>query len=233
MLPVYILCHADCEPAGYFCDYLDARNIPYKKINSLKLDVSTINLDAVSGLVFMGGPYSLMDNCEWMSKEISLIQGARKKNIPMMGVCLGAQLISKALGSEVSKAHFMETGWHQIRFDSSVLAGSASINLDKTFEVFEWHEDTFDIPDGATAIFKGENFENQGYILGNILAMQFHLEMTSDMVHEWLGRYKHCLPEPCRYVQSPLQITENLDQRLDQLHQVADQIYGWWFSMLD
>ena len=155
-----------------------------------------------------------------------------QKDIPLMGICFGAQLISKALGAEVSTAEHMETGWHKIEADTSKLADIHTLDLNDTFEVFEWHEDTFSIPDDAIPIFSGRNFENQGYLYGKVLSMQFHLEMTEHMVHEWLGRYNDCIPEPSQYVQSPEQITERLNERLDNLHAVAVKIYDWWLSMV-
>ena len=148
-----------------------------------------------------------------------------------MGVCFGAQVISKALGSKISTSEYLETGWHQIKSDTSKLEDHNVIDLDESFEVFEWHEDTFSIPDGAIPIFSGRNIESQGYLFGKVLAMQFHLEMTEEMIHQWLERYCDCMPKASQYTQSPKQITERLDERLDNLHTVADKIYDWWLNM--
>jgi GMP synthase (glutamine-hydrolysing) len=232
MLPIYIVCHADCEQSAYLCNYFDKNNILYKKINGISDDVAVLDLATISGLVVMGGHYSVNDDHIWIADEIKLIQRVIKKDIPLMGVCFGAQLISKALGAEVISAKHMEAGWHKIKADTSKLADSHVLNLDDSFEVFEWHEDTFSIPDGAIPIFSGRNIESQGYLYGKVLAMQFHLEMTEHMVHEWLRRYCDCMPKASQYVQSPEQITERLDERLDNLHAVADKIYGWWLSMV-
>ena len=232
MLPVYIICHANCEPPGYLCTYFDKRNIAYRKISVINNELSSVNLDDLSGLVFMGGPHSVNDNHSWVFEEIELIKAAMENNIPLMGVCFGAQLVSKALGAEVMAASHMETGWHQIEVDTSELTGRHPLNLDKNFEVFEWHEDTFTVPQGAIPLFKGKGVESQGYLFGNVLTMQFHLEMTEHMVHEWLQRYNDCLPDPSHTVQGPQQITQNLSQRLDKLHKLADCIYDWWLEMV-
>ena len=232
MLPIYIICHADCEPAAYLCTYLDKKNIAYKKINAISNDLTVLDLAAVSGLVFMGGPYSVNDGHSWVANEIKLIQRAIEKNIPLMGVCFGAQLISKALGAEVTRAEQMEAGWHNVVIDRSQLTDIPELNLYDTFEVFEWHEDTFSTPDDAIPIFKGRHSENQGYLYGNVLTMQFHLEMTEQMVHEWVKHYCDCMPKASLSVQSPEQITERLTERLDNLHTVADKIYDYWLSMV-
>jgi len=232
MLPIYIVCHADCTQSTYLCHYFDKNNIVYKKINGINDDLAALDLAAISGLVIMGGRYSVNDAHIWIADEIIFLRSAMEKDIPLMGVCFGAQLISKALGSDVSAADYMEAGWHTIKADTSKLVDSHALNLDDSFEVFEWHEDTFSIPDGAIPLFTGRNIENQGYLFNKVLAMQFHLEMTEHMVHQWLRRYCDCMPKASRYVQSPEQIIERLDERLDNLHAVADTIYGWWLNMV-
>ncbi len=231
MLPIYIICHADCEPSAYLCTYLDKKNISYKKFNVINNDITTLDLSAIAGMIFMGGPYSVYDIHPWLDDEIKFIQQAIEKDLLIMGVCFGAQLISKALGAKVSMAEHMETGWHEIVFDDSQLSGFEPLKLDNTFEVFEWHEDEFSIPDGAIPIFSGHNRENQGYVYGKVLAMQFHLEMTEHLVYEWLERYHGCITKPSHYVQSPEQVTERLNERLDSLHALADKIYDWWLNM--
>ena len=231
MLPVCIVCHAECNPPSYLCEFFDKNNIPYKKFNVLKEDIQFLDLASLSGLVFMGGPYSVNDDHEWLKHEIELIHQAIEKRVPMMGVCFGAQIISKALGTEVWRADFMETGWHQIETSVDRLVGLPPLKLEPSIEVFEWHEDVFSTPEGATPIFCGENHENQGYVLDNILVMQFHLEMTEYMVCEWLERYESCIPEPSQSVQSPEEICKNLPQRLTNLHHQADIIYYWWLKI--
>ena len=182
----------------------------------------------------MGGPYSVYDNHSWIAREIKFIKSAVDKDIPIMGVCFGAQLISKALGAEVRAASHMEAGWHRIVADRSRLASVKTLSLNDSFEVFEWHEDTFSIPDNAIPVFMGSGgIENQGYVSGNTLTMQFHLEMTEHMVYDWLERYKDCMPDTSDTVQSPEQITEGLEERLHNLHIVADKIYDWWLSMVN
>ncbi|MCW8931988.1 MAG: AMP-binding protein [Gammaproteobacteria bacterium] len=201
-----------------------------KKINAIKDDINSLDLTSISGLVFMGGPYSVYDEHSWLNDESQLIKNAIDADILIMGVCLGAQLVSKALGAKVCKAEYMETGWHMIETDTSKLGHLHPLKLEKNFEVFEWHEDVFTLPEGATPIFSGSNHENQGYVLGKILVMQFHLEMTEHMVNDWLEQYQSCLPAPSPSVQTPQQINERLNERLNDLHRHADIIYDWWLN---
>ncbi len=231
MLPIYIICHANCEPSSYLCLYFDKHNIIYKKINAIKHDLNSLDMSAIAGLIFMGGPYSVYENLPWLEDEFQLLKKAIAADILIMGICFGSQLISKALNAKVYKAEQMEIGWHMIETDTSKLNHLQPLNLENKFEVFEWHEDIFSIPEGAIPIFSGKCHENQGYLLGKILVMQFHLEMTEHMVGEWLKKYQTCLPEPSQSVQSPLEITEGLDKHLKDLHRHADKIYGWWLNL--
>ena len=161
MLPIYIICHADCESHDYLCCFFDEQNIPYYKINIIVDNISRIDLDAVSGLVFMGGPHSVNDDHSWLAEEIKFISRALEKNIPVMAVCFGAQLISKVLGASVYRAEQMETGWHQISVNQLESDVFSSLKLDTCFDVFEWHEDGFSIPTAATPLFSGSNYKNQ------------------------------------------------------------------------
>jgi len=233
MLPILIACHARCEPPGYLCTYLDSRKLAYKKIHVDEHTLSEIKLKDLSGLILMGGPHSVNDGHPWIAQELQLIQQVMADDIPLMGVCFGAQMISKALGGQVSEAQGMETGWHPILVDRNRLSGGLADKLPDSFEVFQWHEDTFTNPPDAIPIFSGSNIENQGYVLDKVLTMQFHLEMTEYMVQEWLARYNDCLPMHIMSVQSPLQMTERLHERLENLHAIADKIYDWWVEKIE
>jgi GMP synthase-like glutamine amidotransferase len=231
MLPVLIVCHAECEPSGYLCAHLDKRKIPYKKVNALSEDLSGLDFQSVRGMIFMGGPYSVYDDHDWLDAEIALIQRAVQQDMLMMGVCFGAQLISKALGADVCQAENMETGWHTVEVDTSRITHLPELQLEREIEVFEWHEDMFTLPEGAIPVFTGKNHENQGYVIGRVFAMQFHMEITETMVHQWLERYEDCIPKPSLSVQNAEQITENFEQKLKSLHKNADIIYDWWLSL--
>ena len=228
--PIAIICHAGCEPPGYLCSYFDRRDVPYIKVNILENMLSGDDLKTLSGIILMGGPYSVYDNHAWINDEKQLILKAINQKIPMMGVCFGAQLISKVLGAKVTPAEIMEAGWHTIKADTSLLKHRHPLKLKNSFEVFEWHEDTFTIPHGAIPIFKGKGTKNQGYVFDNILAMQFHLEMTQHMVSKWIERYKECLPKRLGSIYSYQEISDQLDERIDKLHAIADKIYDWWLE---
>lgn len=137
-----------------------------------------------SGLVFMGGYMGVDDDLPWIAQELALIRCAAAQGIPVMGHCLGSQLLAKALGAEVTRAERSEIGWSQLQLEPGALAqewfgqppGQALLT-------FQWHGDTFGIPPGAERIARSAHCENQAFVAdGRHLAIQSHLEMTPELV---------------------------------------------------
>lgn len=232
MFPVHIICNSKCDHSSYLCTFLEKRNILFEKTYLIDKPETRPDLDKVAGLVFMGSPHSVNDRYPWIIEEIQLIQEAVEKSIPVMAVCFGAQLASLALGGQVSAAPQMEIGWHQITVNPDIKLNDHALNLPEKFEVFQWHGETFSIPEQAIPLFHGQHIKNQGFVYGNLLAMQFHLEMTDTMIIEWLDRYHGCLPDTSLCVQHPTQITHHMIERLIQLNKIADQVYASWLKMI-
>jgi GMP synthase-like glutamine amidotransferase len=150
MHPILIFRHVEIEGPGYLADFLDLENIPYKVICLDKAESVPENLDKVTALVFMGGPMSVNDSLPWINAELKVIRKAHDIGLPMLGHCMGGQLISKTLGGEVSVNPISEIGWHRV---TKVETKNASIwmnRLENEFEVFHWHAETFSIPDGQS-----------------------------------------------------------------------------------
>jgi GMP synthase-like glutamine amidotransferase len=187
-------------------------------------------VDDVSGLVFMGAAVSVNDPLPWIGPELELIRKAHAEGIPMMGICFGGQLISKALGGVVTRGEGMEIGWYPLyRINSSGHKGWLD-GLPIEFDTFHWHADTFSMPPGSQPLLMSECYKNQGFVLGDHLGMQFHLEMTEEMVEAWLDRYGSDLKLDSCCIQSEQTIKQDLPQRIDELHQVSDVLYGNWLA---
>jgi GMP synthase-like glutamine amidotransferase len=151
--------------------------------------------EKVDMLIIMGGPMSVFDFHihPWMEEEIEWVGDFIQTGKPVLGICLGAQIIAAALGEEVYPGPNKEIGWHNLQFLPSL--GDYKIFKDHpgTHKVFHWHGDTFNIPEGATRIASSQAFPNQGFILGNnVLALQFHLEATPSSVKALVD---HCRDE--------------------------------------
>lgn len=240
MKPLRIFHHQVCEPPAYLCSYLEHRGLPFEIICIHEKQEVPDEFDDVSGLIFMGGQGSVNDDKDWIAQELSLIHHADSNNIPMLGVCFGAQLISKALGGSVYPGKDMEIGWHTIEAVNTKVSGTQTdvesenrwlAGLPAHFNAFQWHAHTFTVPPGATTLWRSHCCEQQGFAKGRVLAMQFHLEVTADSIRALARHYAEDLSHPSDCVQSVEQLTDKLLARTNQLHQIAGQIYDRWLMM--
>ena len=233
MRPVLIFRHVACEGPGYLGDFLDLNEIPYTII---RIDAGIPvppSVDGASGLVFMGGPMSVNDDLPWIHDELALIRSAHHDGMPVLGHCLGGQLISKALGGEVTRNPVKEIGWFPLKCAALTPATAWLKKLEFTTACFHWHGERFSLPAGAQPLFHSGFCHNQGFVIGHALALQCHVEMQAHMVREWLDYYKDDLPAPAQSVQSSEAMLDDIDQRITHLHGFADIIYGEWLKGLD
>ncbi|MEJ2179485.1 MAG: type 1 glutamine amidotransferase [Gammaproteobacteria bacterium] len=232
MKPIAIFRHLECEGPGYLADFLDQHNLPHTLVRIDQNDPVPTTIDDISALVFMGGPMSVNDDLPWISKELTLIQQAAKQDMPMLGHCLGGQLIAKALGGIITANPVKEIGWHSVARQQSATANDWLTALPNDFEVFHWHGETFSIPKAATLLLSSQYCENQAFAMGNTLALQCHVEMTTPMVKEWVTEYADELSEPSASLQSGELILENLEVKINQLKSIADKLYQRWIQAL-
>jgi GMP synthase-like glutamine amidotransferase len=180
----------------------------------------------------MGGPMSVNDDLPWINAELDLIRQAHKQHIPILGHCLGGQLISKALGGNIERNHVTEIGWFPLE---RIPLNSTPGWLDKLSfetEIFHWHSEAFTLPEQAVPLFKSRFCALQGFVLNNTFALQCHVEMESDAIREWLAFYKNDLPAPGESVQSGVEMLRRIEQRITSLHEFADVIYTQWLSSI-
>ena len=174
--------------------------------------------------------YVLNDSLGWIEDELALIREADAAGIPMMGICFGGQLISKALGGEVTRGEGMEIGWYPIYRLDDAKSDEWLDGLPVEFEAFHWHADTFSMPPGSRPLLMSECYTNQGYVLRDHLGMQFHLEMTHEMVESWIAKYGSDLKLDSCCAQSAEAMREDLAGRIDRLHEISDLLYGNWLK---
>lgn len=233
MKPVAIFRHAATEGPGYLGVFLDAHHIPWRLIAIDRGEVVPQAVSAYSALIFMGGPMSVNDDLPWISQELELIRAAVAENIPVLGHCLGGQLISRALGAVVSKNKVKEIGWGKVKVADNEAARSWFGDI-KTFDAFHWHGETFMLPEGAVHILSSEHCANQGYAIGPHLALQCHIEMTAEMIDAWceVGANEMADSRSSPAVQSADEIHRQMAGKLPRLHEVAERLYTQWISVL-
>ena len=233
MKPVAIFRHARIEGPGYLGTFLTDQGVPWQLIRIDAGDALPQNMQAYSGMVLMGGPMSVNDALPWISPLLGLIRDADQSDIPLLGHCLGGQLISKALGAEVSRNPVKEIGWGEVQViqgaESADWFGSAT-----GFEVFHWHGETFALPVGAKLLLVSSHCRHQAYALGKHLALQCHVEMTADMVRDWCaaGLQELVSETGNAAVQRADEMQRDLPQRINKLNALADRIYGRWIQGL-
>ncbi len=238
MKPVAIFRHTKTEGPGYFATFLDTHSIPWQLIAIDNGDSVPASTEPFSGICLMGGTVSVNDPLPWIGQSCQLIREAVARNIPIIGHCLGGQLISKALGGQVTKNAVKEIGWGTARADSNEEAirwfgDSADENGLAT--VFQWHGETFSIPPGATRILTNPFCVNQMFVLGPHLGMQCHVEMTAEIIdswnESWANEVKGLLPlAPC--IQTPEQMQQETPLRLPAMRRLAEQLYSVWINGL-
>ncbi|MDX2457763.1 MAG: type 1 glutamine amidotransferase [Gammaproteobacteria bacterium] len=232
MRPLTIFRHIACEGPAYLAEVLDRLTIPWRLVRIDAGEPVPDSLADCSGLVFMGGPMSANDPLPWIEQELSLIRRARAQDMPVLGHCLGGQLICKALGGTVSANPVKEIGWHSVRKCPTPAAESWLAGLPDEATLFHWHGETFSIPDGAEVILESEFCPHQAFAIGNTLALQCHVEMLPPMVAEWAALYAHELQQPSTTVQTAEQMSADLPARIAAAQHVADSIYQHWLAPL-
>ena len=230
MEPIVILRHIECESAGYLADYLTARSVPFHVIRVDQGDNIPHHAENISGLVLMGGPMSANDRLPFIEKELHLIRTAHELKLPILGHCLGAQLISKALGGKITANPVPEIGWYQVSKYPNAQADSWLSNVPEPSMVFHWHRETFSLPKGAAPLLHSAFCRHQAFVIDNTLALQCHVEMQANMVRQWLNIYRNDLPEPLPSVQSQEQILANLAIKISRLKEIAQVIYTRWLA---
>lgn len=199
--------HVPFEGPGIIADWLAKKGhrIHYTRLyEDPKLpDPATVDL-----LIIMGGPMDVFDYHihPWMGDEIEWVKEFIQSGKPILGICLGAQILAAALGEEVYPGPHKEIGWHNLQFLPSLGDYKIFEALPDSRKVFHWHGDTFNIPAGATRIASSQAFPNQGFIYGQqVLAFQFHLEVTPESVRALVDNCRNELVEG-PYIQSEKEI---------------------------
>lgn len=235
MDPVLIFRHSPTEGPGYFTTFLDRHGIPWELVRIDAGDAVPANLNGVSGLCLMGGPMSVNDDLPWIPPVLTLIREAVAGDIPVIGHCLGGQLMAKALGGSVGRNPVKEIGWGEARVDASDTADTWLGDFRGDATVFQWHGETFTLPPGAVRLLHNEWCANQMFALGPHLAMQCHVEMTPEMIAAWCDSWQGevaglpALPPP---VQTPRQMQAETAHRLPAMRRLADRLYAVWIGGL-
>jgi len=233
MKSVAIFRHAPTEGPGYFATVLDRRQIPWRVIGIDAGEQVPADPRAFSGLAFMGGPMSVNDDLPWIAPALRLIRDAVAAGVPVLGHCLGGQLMAKALGGTVARNPVKEIGWGEVEVAAAPSARRWFGHVGDAFVSFHWHGEAFTIPPAAERVLTNRYCENQAFALGPHLGMQCHIEMTPELIEVWcetgareISRSKSPAVQPADTIRS------GIAANVDALHRVADGVYARWLEGL-
>jgi GMP synthase-like glutamine amidotransferase len=189
---VLVLQHEECEHLGVLSTFLSQHNVVHQYVKLFEQE-SIPELKDYSGLIILGGPMNVYEEKKYsfLRAENSLINEALSHKKPIIGICLGAQLIAKATGGKVYPGVNKEVGWYTVNLTEEGQKDKVFRCFEGHFTVFQWHGDTFDLPVCAMRLAESDIFHNQAFSIGDIgYAIQFHLEVTSQMISDWFKRYE-------------------------------------------
>ena len=231
MKPVGIFRHATTEGPGHFATFLEANRRPWRLIRLDEGEAVPASSEDFAGLGFMGGPMSANDELPWTQPVLRLMREAVARGVPVIGHCLGGQLLARALGAPVTVNPVKEIGWHAVRVEDTDTARAWFGEDLREFITFQWHGDTFAIPPGGERILTGAHCANQAYVLSDRhVGLQCHVEMTREMIRTWCETGAREVEESRESpaVQPVTEIEAQVSARLPVLSDVAERLYRRW-----
>src|ERR671919_382215 len=178
-----------CETLGTLEDFLESDGYVLDKVMAPEDPIPQSAVE-FSAIILLGGPMSVYDGIPYLRKEQFLIKDAFRRNIPVLGVCLGSQLIAGALGGTVFRGAKKEIGWYDVKITDKGLDNLFKGLKKKELRVFQWHGDTYTLPPDAVALAYSDLFP-QAFRIGSAYGLQFHLEVTKEMIREWTEEYRN------------------------------------------
>lgn len=181
MSNVLLIQNTRIEGSGYLGELLESDGFEITSVNAKHEQLPSKEF---SMAVILGAPESANDDLPYLQAEQQLIKNYVDNNIPVLGICLGSQLIAKTFGAKVYRGPKQEIGFYndlKISNDSSLFSGFSN-----PFTVFHWHGDTFDLPEGAVRLASSEHYLNQAFQYKSAVGLQFHLEVNEEMVNLWI-----------------------------------------------
>lgn len=231
--PVLILQHQTQDFPAYLATWLGTTGIAFVLCNTEAGDAYPTSVDGHRALAVLGGEMSANDPLPSLRQAERLIADAFARDLPVIGHCLGGQLMARALGAPVTPASQPEVGWHEIDIAPIDTAREWFGDAPRR-TVFQWHGERFALPTGAVALCRSAVCEVQAFAWGRHLAMQFHVEVDRRKLEAWAGcREPGYLAAMARHdtVHSGAQMLADAERRLGDQQALADRIYRRWLSL--
>src|SRR5690606_14746820 len=231
MKPIAIFQHTHVGQPGAVVTVLNELGVPWVVVPVMDGAPIPDDPSSFSGIILMGGSMGVNDGLDWIDEEIRLVEKARQQDIPVAGHCLGSQVMAAAFGAKVKRGPAMEIGWQKVALEP--VAEAAEWFGEGADEVFQWHADAFDLPEGAQRLAASAQYPNQAFVMDDRhLAMQFHLEMTPELVDVYMQANGKVLDRElakgATAVNTRQEIESRLDERTAAMHDMMRKAYGRW-----
>ena len=237
MSRILVLQHVKSEGLGIIGKALGQRGIAVDFLKIFKGDRIPKSINGYDGLIVLGGPMGVYEEeiYPFIKDEIALIKNALKNNIPILGICLGAQLLAKAAGADVYKGKKKEIGWYKVELTDEGKREGLFIGLPEEFTVFQWHGDTWGQISNlspAKCLASSELFPNQIIKIGkNAYGLQFHLEVTAEMIREWIDVNDKELASVKAYI-NPKKILKDTPENIETIHRYGEIVFLRFLALL-
>ena len=226
MSDVLLIQNTRIEGSGYLGELLSRDGFDITSINAKHEIIPNKKFSLV---VILGAPESANDNFPYLIEEQELIKNSVNDDIPVLGICLGSQLIAKTFGAKIYSGPKKEIGFYndlKISSDSTFFSG-----FQNPFTVFHWHGDTFDLPQGALRLASSEHYPNQAFQYKSAIGLQFHLEVNEEMVNLWLDNTEEKL-QKISYI-NPQEIRSEINENISIVKSNMKNFYNNFKSSFD
>jgi GMP synthase-like glutamine amidotransferase len=229
--PVLVLQHLNADGPAFLGQWLDRCGRPWTVRNSEAGQDFPSSIAGCSALAILGGEMSANDDLPSLRQAERLFLQAVDAGIPTLGICLGGQLMARALGAGVVDAPSPEIGWQTITVHDSA-AGRHWFGATGARTVFQWHYEAFELPAGAESLATSPRCAHQAFALGPHLALQFHVEVDADKPYRWSQEEspRYLAAQRCGGVQTGAQIRAGIAHELAAHHVLADRICRRWLG---
>ena len=232
MASVYVLQHIYCETPGIISGCLETEGVIADSIRTFEGKPIPQSMANASGLIVMGGPMSVYDQAQFpfLIAEQRLIEQALNDGKPVLGVCLGSQLLATTLGVEVKSGAQKEIGWHPVTLTESAATDALWKDLPAQFTAYHWHGDVFDLPHGAVSLAASERTPCQGFRYGeNAYGFLFHMEVTEQIIKNMVVEFEEELKAEAIAAES---IIPKIKDYLSKLQAIGGEVFGRWVKSL-
>jgi GMP synthase (glutamine-hydrolysing) len=226
---VLILRQVAHESAGRLENALAKAEVEFRYLDLFQEYPLSIISSDILGLVVLGGPMNVdeVQKHPFLGDEILWIRQAVEAGIPLLGICLGSQLLAKAFGARVYPNRIKEIGWYPLELTPAASVDRLFAGCSQSLTVFQWHGDTFDLPADAVHLAQGSLCCNQAFRIGlTTYGLQFHIEMTGEMIEDWLTESGNCGDLASLDYIDPQLISQKTPQLLPGLQALADKVLG-------